>query len=95
MKAFIEMTEWDDGKSYHHVYWMNDSKAKIYAYARWATLMMCKCSRSPFKLIFVVASLIRCKISSGLLIPTTCQQPSGQLRAVKVIHMLLRKLITA
>lgn len=35
MKAFIEMTEWDDGKSYHHVYWMNDSKAKIYAYARW------------------------------------------------------------
>ena len=36
MQAFIEMTKWDDGKSLHHVYWMDDSKNRAYAYARWA-----------------------------------------------------------
>lgn len=36
MKAFIDMTPWDDGKSYHHVYWMDDAKNKAYAYAKWA-----------------------------------------------------------
>ena len=35
MQAFIEMTKWDDGKSYHHVYWMDDAKNRAYAYARW------------------------------------------------------------
>lgn len=35
MQAFIEMTKWDDGKSFHHVYWMDDSKNRAYAYARW------------------------------------------------------------
>jgi hypothetical protein len=35
MKAFIDMTQWDDGKSFHHVYWMDDAKNKAYAYAKW------------------------------------------------------------
>jgi hypothetical protein len=35
MQAFIEMTKWDDGKEYPHVYWMDDAKNKAYAYARW------------------------------------------------------------
>lgn len=35
MQAFIEMTQWDDGKEYPHVYWMDDAKNKAYAYARW------------------------------------------------------------
>jgi hypothetical protein len=35
MQAFIEMTKWDDGKEYPHVYWMDDSKNRAYAYARW------------------------------------------------------------
>jgi len=35
MKAFIETTQWDDGKSYHHVYWMDDGKNRMYAYAKW------------------------------------------------------------
>jgi hypothetical protein len=35
MQAFIEMTKWDDGKEFPHVYWMDDAKNKAYAYARW------------------------------------------------------------
>lgn len=35
MKAFLETTEWDDGKEYPHVYWMDDGKNKAHAYARW------------------------------------------------------------
>jgi hypothetical protein len=35
MQAFIEMTRWDDGKEFPHVYWMDDAKNRAYAYARW------------------------------------------------------------
>lgn len=36
MKAFLETTEWSDvAVQPNHVYWMNDSKTKMYAYARW------------------------------------------------------------
>ena len=35
MQAFIEMTCWDDGKEFPHVYWMDDAKNRAYAYARW------------------------------------------------------------
>lgn len=34
MKAFLELTEWADGGNCNHVYWMDDSKNKMYAYAR-------------------------------------------------------------
>lgn len=36
MKAFLETTDWQgsEGKNYNHVYWMNNSKEKIYAYAK-------------------------------------------------------------
>ena len=34
MKAFLETTVWDDGKEFPHVYWMDDSKNRAYAYAR-------------------------------------------------------------
>lgn len=36
MKAFLETTQWRDTAGLcNHVYWMNDSRTKIYAYARW------------------------------------------------------------
>jgi hypothetical protein len=36
MKAFLETTEWADCKVQpNHVYWMDDGKNKMYAYARW------------------------------------------------------------
>lgn len=36
MKAMLEFTEWRDvAVPTNHVYWMNDSGNKIYAYARW------------------------------------------------------------
>lgn len=36
MKAVLEVTEWRGTVSQpNHVYWMNDSGNKIYAYARW------------------------------------------------------------
>lgn len=36
MKAMLETTEWSDTATQsNHVYWMNDSGTKIYAYARW------------------------------------------------------------
>lgn len=35
MQAFIDMTQWDDGKEFPHVYWMDDAKNRAYAYARW------------------------------------------------------------
>ena len=35
MKAFLETTEWADTEfNCNHVYWMDDSKNKMYAYAR-------------------------------------------------------------
>ena len=35
MKAFLETTEWADTEfNCNHVYWMDDSKSKMYAYAR-------------------------------------------------------------
>lgn len=50
MKAFIEMTEWDDGKSYHHVYWMDDGKNKAYAYAKWGNPNDVQVFKTPIKL---------------------------------------------
>ena len=35
MKAFLELTEWADGGNCNHVYWMDDAKNKMYAYARY------------------------------------------------------------
>lgn len=36
MKAFLETTEWNDSAVQpNHVYWMDDAKGKMYAYARW------------------------------------------------------------
>ena len=36
MKAFLETTEWADCKVQpNHVYWMDDARNKMYAYARW------------------------------------------------------------
>jgi hypothetical protein len=36
MKAFLEVTEWTDTQfNCNHVYWMDDSKNKMHAYARW------------------------------------------------------------
>lgn len=35
MKAFYETTEWSDGSTCNHVYWMDDGKYKMYAYAKW------------------------------------------------------------
>lgn len=36
MKAYLETTEWRDTAGHcNHVYWMNDSRTRAYAYARW------------------------------------------------------------
>jgi hypothetical protein len=50
MQAFIEMTQWDDGKSFHHVYWMDDAKNKAYAYARWGNPADTQVFKNPIQI---------------------------------------------
>lgn len=48
MKAMLEVTEWRDVVNQaNHVYWMNDSGNKIYAYARWGNPKDVQQFRSP------------------------------------------------
>lgn len=48
MKAMLELTEWRDVASQpNHVYWVNDSGNKIYAYARWGNPQDVQRFKSP------------------------------------------------
>ncbi len=51
MKAFLEITEWADCKVQpNHVYWMNDSKSKMYAYARWGNPADTQTFKNPIQI---------------------------------------------
>lgn len=50
MQALIDTTQWDDGKSYHHVYWMDDAKNRAYAYARWGNPADVQVFRKPIQI---------------------------------------------
>ena len=50
MKAFIEMTRWDDGRETPHVYWMDDAKNRAYAYARWGNPADVQVFKKPIRI---------------------------------------------
>ena len=52
MKAFLETTEWEgaEGKNYNHVYWMNDSKDKMYAYAKFGNPAEVTTFKNPIRI---------------------------------------------
>ncbi len=51
MKAFLETTEWADTEfNCNHVYWMNDSKEKMYAYARFGNPMDVQVFKNPIRI---------------------------------------------
>jgi hypothetical protein len=52
MKAFLETTEWEgaDGKNYNHVYWLNDSKEKMYAYAKFGNPAEVTTFKNPIRI---------------------------------------------
>jgi len=37
MKTLLETTEWSDGANINHVYFMDDSKSKMFAYVKFGT----------------------------------------------------------
>ena len=51
MKAFLEVTEWADTEfNCNHVYWMNDSKEKMYAYAKFGNPADVTVFKKPIKI---------------------------------------------
>lgn len=48
MKAFLETTQWAGDKNFNHVYWMDDAKNKVYAYAPWGQPDSVKVFNKPF-----------------------------------------------
>jgi hypothetical protein len=51
MKAFLETTEWADTPfNCNHVYWMNDSKDKMYAYARFGNPKDTQVFKNPIRI---------------------------------------------
>ena len=50
MKAFLETTEWADGSATNHVYWMNDSKEKMYAFAPLGDKKAVKVFKNPIRI---------------------------------------------
>ena len=52
MKAFLEVTEWADTTvpNCNHVYWMNNSKEKIYAYAKFGNPAEVQAFKSPIRI---------------------------------------------
>ena len=50
MKAFLEITEWADGSATNHVYWMNDSREKMYAFAPLGNKKAVKVFKNPIRI---------------------------------------------
>jgi len=51
MKAFLETTDWADcAVQPNHVYWMDDARNKMYAYARWGNPMDTQTFRKPISI---------------------------------------------
>jgi hypothetical protein len=51
MKAFLETTEWEDvARQPNHVYWMDDSKSKMFAYAPWGDTHSVKVFKNPIRI---------------------------------------------
>ena len=52
MKAFLETTVWEgtDGKNYNHVYWLNNSKDKMYAYAKFGNPAEVTTFKNPIRI---------------------------------------------
>lgn len=51
MKAFLETTEWADTPfNCNHVYWMNDSRDKMYAYARFGNPADVQVFKNPIRI---------------------------------------------
>ena len=51
MKAFLEITEWADTQfNCNHVYWMDDAKNKMYAYARFGNPKDTKAFKAPIQI---------------------------------------------
>ena len=49
MKAFLETTMWE-GTQTNHVYWMNDSKEKMYAYAKFGNPAEVQVFKNPIRI---------------------------------------------
>ena len=52
MKAFLETTVWEgaEGKNYNHVYWLNNSKDKMYAYAKFGNPAEVTTFKNPIRI---------------------------------------------
>ena len=52
MKAFLETTEWPDGSvtNCNHVYWMDDAKNKMYAYAKFGNPADTQTFKNPIQI---------------------------------------------
>jgi hypothetical protein len=52
MKAFLEVTKWPDTTvaNCNHVYWMDDSKDKMYAYAKFGNPAETQTFRNPIRI---------------------------------------------
>ena len=51
MKAFLEITEWADTEfDCNHIYWMDDSKDKMYAYAKFGNPSDTKIFKNPIRI---------------------------------------------
>jgi len=52
MKAFFEVTEWADSTvaNCNHVYWMDDSKDKMYAYAKFGNPAETQTFKNPIRI---------------------------------------------
>jgi hypothetical protein len=73
MKWFAETTEWADAKSNNHIYLLDDSKSKMFAYVKHGQGCP-KSSANPFALTSVDASSRSIPNSTKLTLRLRCQK---------------------